>query len=67
MEGIVGEKREPLLFHRATAPTGHAPDLDVEVDTQVAAGEIADAAVLAIVPTALHPTAGPTRPFLTAG
>src|SRR6266542_2294017 len=63
VEGIVGEKRELLLLHRATAPTGHAPHLDVEVDAQVAAREVADPAVLAVVPPALHPAAGAAGRF----
>src|SRR5882724_1706085 len=63
VEGIVRQKRELLLLHRATAPTGHAPHLDVRVDAQVAAGQVADAALLAVVPSALHPPAGPARRF----
>src|SRR5712691_1668592 len=63
VEGIVGQKREPLLLHLATAPTGHAPHLDVEVDPPVAAGEIPDAALLAVVPSALHSAAGPRGRF----
>ena len=63
VEGIVGQEGEPLALHRATAPAGHAPDLEVEVDAQVAAGEVADAAPLAVVPPALHPAAGPAGRF----
>jgi hypothetical protein len=60
VERIVGEEGEPFLLHRATTPTGHAPDFDLEVDPHVAAGEIADPALLAVVPAALRPAAGPT-------
>jgi len=42
---------------------GHAPDLDVEVDPLVAAGEIPDLAPFAVVPPALTPPAGPTGGF----
>jgi hypothetical protein len=42
---------------------GQAPDLDVEVDPQGAAGEIPGAAPFAIVPPALAPPAGPTDGF----
>src|SRR3972149_4699931 len=63
VEGIVGQEIEPLLFHRGPAPTGHAPDLELEGDPQIAAGEIPDAAPLAVVPSALHPAAGPTGRF----
>jgi len=58
VEGIAGQEVEPLPLHRATAPTGHAPHPDVEVDEQVAADQVADAALLAVVPPALHPAAG---------
>src|SRR6266849_4580232 len=63
VKGIVGEKREALLLHLATALTGHAPHLDVEVAAQVAAGQVADAALLAVVPPALPPAAGPAGRF----
>ena len=53
VERIVGQEAEPFLLHLATAPAGHAPDLDLEVDAQIAAGEVADAAPLAVVPPAL--------------
>jgi hypothetical protein len=42
-------------------------NIDVEVDPQIAAGEIADTTVLAIVPAALHPAAGAAGCFLTVG
>jgi hypothetical protein len=42
---------------------GHAPDLDIEVDPLVAAGEIPDLAPFAVVPPALTPPAGPTGCF----
>ena len=63
VEGIVGQEVEPFLFHLATAPASHPPDLELEVDPPIAAGEIADAALLAIVPAALDPPAYPTRRF----
>jgi hypothetical protein len=43
--------------------TRHAANLDVEVDPEIAAGEIPDAAPAAIVPAALCPSAGPTGRF----
>jgi len=61
--GIVREEPEPLLPHLATVRAGHAPDLDVEVDPLVAAGEIPDLAPFAVVPPALTPPAGPTGCF----
>jgi hypothetical protein len=63
VEGIVGQKFEPFLLHRATAPTGHASHLEDEVDAQVATGEVADAALLAVVPSALHAAATPAGRF----
>ncbi len=48
------------MFHLATVRAGHAPDLDVEVDPLVAAGEIPDLAAFPVVPPALCPPAGPT-------
>src|SRR6266540_1219236 len=63
VERIVGQEGEPFLLHLATAPTGHAPDFDLEVDPHVAAGEISDAALLAVVPAALPPAAGPAGRF----
>src|SRR5262249_37293211 len=67
VEWIVGQEVELFLLHLATAATRHATHLEIEVDAQVAAGEIADAAVPAVVPSALHSTAGPAGGFLTAG
>jgi hypothetical protein len=43
--------------------TRHAADLDVEVDPEIAAGEIPDAAPSAVVPAALCPSAGSTGRF----
>jgi hypothetical protein len=43
--------------------TRHAADLEVEVDPEIAAGEIPDAAPSAIVPASLGPSAGPTGRF----
>src|SRR6266508_5118799 len=63
VERIVGQEGEPFLLHRATAPTGHAPDFDLQVDPHVAAGEISDAALRAVVPAALPPAAGPAGRF----
>jgi len=51
------------LLHLATVLTRHAANLDVEVDPEIAAGEIPDAAPSAIVPAALCPSAGPTGRF----
>jgi len=42
---------------------GHAPDLDVEVDPLVTAGEIPDAVPFPVVPPALAPPAGSTGGF----
>src|SRR5262249_348841 len=61
VQGIVGQEVEPFLLHRAAAPTGHAPRLDLEVDPDVAAREVADATLFAIVPAAL--AAGPAGRF----
>src|SRR2546422_9103583 len=47
-----------FLLHLATTPAGHSPDLDLEVDPQVAEAEIANAAPLALVPPALDAPAG---------
>jgi len=63
VEGIVGQEVEPFLFHLATAPASHPPDLELEVHPPIAAGQIADAALLAIVPAPLDPPAYPTRRF----
>ena len=63
VERIVGQEVERLSLHSAAPPAGYPPDLELEVDAQIAAGEVADAARLAIVPPALHPTAGPAGRF----
>ena len=63
VEGIVGQEGERFPLHRATARAGHAPDLEVEVDPQVAAGEIPNAAPPVVVPPALPLAAGPTGSF----
>jgi len=46
--------------------TRHAADLDVEIDPEIAAGEIPDGAPSAVVPSRLCPSAGPTGRFLSA-
>jgi len=63
VEGIVGQEVEPFLLHRATAPAGHPPDLEIEIDPQVAAGEIAHAAPLAVVPAAVGSATDSTGRF----
>jgi hypothetical protein len=60
---IGGSAGVSFLLHPATVLAGHAPDLDVEVDPLVAAGEIPDLAPFAVVPPALTPPAGPTGCF----
>jgi len=63
VEGIVRHKCELLLLHLATVLTRYAADLEVEVDPEIAAGEIPDAAPAAIVPAALCPSTGLTGRF----
>jgi hypothetical protein len=47
VRGIVGQEGEPLPLRDATVPAGYAPDLDREMNAQIPAGEVADAAMLA--------------------
>lgn len=50
IQGIVGEKLQALPFHRATTSAMHAPDVEIEVDPGVAAGQIPYPPSLPIVP-----------------
>src|SRR5207249_10156014 len=49
--------------HGAAAAAAHAPDLDLQVDARVAAGEVADAAGLAIVEGPVGLATGATNRF----
>jgi len=55
---IRGEPVETLPLRAAAAPTGDAPQIELEIDPQVSAREIADATQLAVVPGPLDSVAG---------
>jgi hypothetical protein len=63
VQGIVGEKLQALPLHRTTASATHPPDLEIEVDPGVAAGEIPYPSPLAVVPTRVDRSAGITECF----
>ena len=63
IERIIGEERQLLALHGATAPTIDAPDLHFEIDARVAAGEIANAPGSAIIPAAVCTTASAAKRF----
>jgi hypothetical protein len=63
VEGIAGQPVEPLALH-ATAPRAIDPaDRELEIDSAVAAGEVAHAARPLIVEAAVRGPAGPAASF----
>jgi hypothetical protein len=57
IERIVGQEGKLLLLHLAAPSAQDTPDLQFEVDARVAAGEVADQAVLAVVESPVCRTA----------
>src|SRR5512139_2378871 len=57
VERIVGQEGKSLLLHFAAPSTRNTPDLQLEIDTRVATGEIADQAELAVVESPVCRTA----------
>ena len=63
---VVRIRRQPvesLLFHPAADPAVDSPQIQLEIDTQIAAGQVAHSACLPVVPCAMHPAARPTSGF----
>jgi len=57
VERIVGQEGKRLLLHLAAPSARNTPDLQLQVDTRVATGEVADQAELAVVEGPLCRTA----------
>lgn len=60
----VGQPVQLLLFHLAAAPAIHPAEFQQQVDSCVAAGEVADAMVLAVVPRLMSQPADAAACFL---
>ncbi len=54
IERVVGQEIEPFALHCAATLALHTPDLELQVDTRVAARQIANAAHTPVVPARLH-------------
>src|SRR5579863_865419 len=63
IEGVVGQKVEPLALHLATAATVNPPYLQFKENPRIATRQIADPAHLAVVPAHLDMTATAARRF----
>jgi len=66
IERVVGQEIEPLALHLAAASALHAPNLDLEIDARIAAGQIANLARAPVVPDPVRPTAAAAERFLSA-
>jgi hypothetical protein len=60
---VVGEELQLFAFHGAAAPAIDAPDLELQVDARVAAGEVAHPPRTPVVPARMHATAAATDRF----
>jgi hypothetical protein len=56
IERVVGQELQPLALHLAATAALHAPDLDLEVDAHIAAGQIANPPRPPVVPARLRST-----------
>ena len=63
IEWIVRQKRQLLALHVPATPAQHAPNLDLQVDTRVATGKIANPPHAPIVPPEVHATATAANRF----
>src|SRR6266571_4998099 len=63
VQGSVGQPRQLLLFHLATALAVHPPDLHLQVDPCVPTGEVPYPARLVIVERAVNAPTGATDSF----
>jgi hypothetical protein len=58
VEGVLGQKIQPLSFHRAATPAIYPPDLDLQVHPHITIGQVADSPRAPIVPTKMATSAG---------
>jgi hypothetical protein len=64
VEGIVGQKVQPLALHFAATPALDAPNLELEIDKRIAAGQIANLTRAPVVPAQVRSsTAAAERSF----
>ena len=56
IEGVVGQEIELLAFHLVANPTMHASHFDLQVDTGVATGQVANASSAPVVPARVDST-----------
>jgi hypothetical protein len=54
IERVVGQELQPLALHFAATSALDAPNLELEIDTRVAAGQIANLTRAPVVPTRLR-------------
>jgi hypothetical protein len=63
IEGIVGQEVQPLALHFAATSALDAPNLALEIDTRIAAGQIANATRAPVVPTQVRSTTAAAERF----
>jgi len=63
VERVVGQEGKLFLFHLAAPSAQNTPDLQLEIDPRVAAGEIANQAEFAVVEGPGDSTANPADSF----
>jgi hypothetical protein len=63
IEGVVGQELQPLALHLAATAALHAPNLELEVDTHIAAGQIANLTRAPVVPAHVGSTTAAAERF----
>ena len=63
VEGVLGQKVQPLCLHCLASPAIYPPNLDLQVHPHIAIGQVADSTRTQIVPTELSRSAGTTDGF----
>jgi hypothetical protein len=63
VEGIVGQEVQPLALHFAATSALDAPNLELEIDTRIAAGQIANPTRAPVVPAQVRSTTAAAERF----
>jgi hypothetical protein len=63
IERVVGQELQPFALHLAATSALHAPDLDLDVDAHIAAGQIANLTRPPVVPAELRSTTAAASRF----
>jgi hypothetical protein len=66
VEGVLGQKIQPLVLHYVAAPAIYPPDLDLQVHPHIGIGQVADSPIAPIVPTKMPTAAGIADGFFPA-